>query len=57
MNYNLEEFKLLYKQAFCLELTDEQSEVKARALLSLYKAVYGSPDLTLEQHEHRSNKH
>lgn len=55
MNYNIEEFKLLYKQAFCVELTDEQSEVKARALLSLYKAVYGSPDLTLKQYENRNS--
>lgn len=55
MKPDLHKFKELYKDAFGVELTDEQSEVKARVLMNLYKAVYGSPDLTLKMHEERRN--
>jgi hypothetical protein len=51
MNYDLEEFKKMYFKEFGVMLTDEKAEVNARVLMSLFKMVYGSPDLTLEQHE------
>jgi len=51
MNHDLEEFKKLYFKEFGVMLTDEKSEVNARVLMNLYKVIYGSPDLTLEQHE------
>ena len=54
MQPDLHKFKELYKDAFGVELTDEQSVVKARVLMNLYKAVYGSPDLTLKQYEEES---
>lgn len=45
MKSDLVKFKELYKDAFGVELSDEQSEVKARTLINLYKAVYGSPEI------------
>lgn len=51
MKPDLVKFKELYKDAFGVELSDEQSEVKARTLINLYKAVYGSPEITLKDYE------
>lgn len=51
MQTDLSKFKELYKDAFGVELTDEQSEVKARVLMNLYKAVYGSPQIKENNHE------
>ena len=51
MQLDQHKFKQLYADAFGVELTDEQSEVKARVLINLYKAVYGSLDLTLKEYE------
>lgn len=55
MKPDLHKFKELYKDAFGVQLTDEQSEVKARVLMNLYKAVYGSPDISLKRYE--ADKH
>ena len=53
MQPDLHKFKELYKDAFGVELTDEQSAVKARVLMNLYKAVYGSPNISLKQNEQK----
>ncbi len=55
MNYDLEEFKKLYFKQFGVMLTDEKSEVNARVLMGIFKAVYGSPDLTLKEYDERRN--
>lgn len=51
MDIDLKEFKQLYAEAFGVDLTDKQSEAKARAVLTLYKAIYGSPEIKNITHE------
>lgn len=43
MTADLETFKKLYFQEFGVALTDEEAGRRARMLMQLYKAVYGSP--------------
>ncbi len=43
MTADIDSFKKLYLQQFGVALTDEEAERRARSLLRVYKAVYGSP--------------
>jgi hypothetical protein len=42
MSHDLSEFKDIYLKEFNETLSDEDAERKARAVLNLYLAVYGS---------------
>jgi len=42
----LEEFKLLYKKRFRVELSDEETYRRASKLLDLYKTIYGQKHKT-----------
>ena len=56
MATDLETFKKLYLQEFGTVLTDEETEQRARSLMSLYKAVYGSPEIKTNNDEQRVNE-
>lgn len=43
MTADLDTFKKLYLREFGVLLTDEEAERRARMLMQVYKAVYGSP--------------
>ncbi len=43
MTADLDSFKKLYLQQFGVALTDEEAERRARSLMRVYKAIYGSP--------------
>lgn len=43
MSEKLEAFRQIYLQHFGEELTEEETERKARKLLNLYLVVYGNP--------------
>jgi hypothetical protein len=43
MTTDLDTFKKLYLQEFSEALNDEEAERRARALMNIYKVVYGSP--------------
>ena len=45
MTTDLDTFKKLYLQQFNVNLTDVEAERKARSLMRVYGAVYGSPEL------------
>ena len=36
----IEEYKLIYKKEFDIELSDEEASFRANNLINLYKAVY-----------------
>lgn len=38
----LEEYKILYKKRFGVELTNDEAALRANNLVNLYKAVYGA---------------
>jgi hypothetical protein len=57
MQPDLHKFKELYKDAFGVELTAEHAEVKARVLMNLYKAVYGSPVIQKDYGNKNNTKH
>ena len=48
MTTNVETFKKIYLQEFGAALTDEEVTRKAQSLMKLYKAVYGSPVITID---------
>ncbi len=45
----IEEFKILYKKRFGMDLTDEEAKVRANNLFTLYKVVYGELSCVLEE--------
>lgn len=50
MNKELETFRQIYLQHFGEELTEEETEWRARKLLNLYLVVYGNPvDIVQEE--------
>lgn len=55
MKADLETFKKLYLQEFGVALTDEDAERRARLLMSLYKAVYSSPEIKKTGYGNRNN--
>ena len=48
---DLDTFKKLYLQEFDVALTDEETERKARSLMQVYVAVYGSPTKLIYEKE------
>ena len=44
---SLREFVEIYKKKYGIELTEKEAEIKANALLRLYKAIFGDPLLDL----------
>jgi len=53
---DIKTFKQVYLREFGAELTDEEAGQKAKTLMLVYKAVYGSPAIKeLNEYEERNN--
>ena len=57
MTADLDTFKELYLRQFGVALTDVEAERKARSLMRVYSAVYGSPEIKSHDHENVTNTH
>ena len=42
----IEEYKILYKEKFGIELTNEEAILRANNLVDLYRAVYSTADFS-----------
>jgi hypothetical protein len=51
MAADLETFKKLYLQEFGMLLTDKEAERRARSLMQVYVAVYGTPPINQNNDE------
>jgi len=51
----VEEFKILYKKIFKIELSDEEASFRANNLIDLYKLTYSQSDL-VEIKDKRKNE-
>lgn len=55
MTTSIKTFKKIYLQEFGVVLTDEEAERKAKTLMLVYKAVYGSPEIKqINEYEERN---
>ena len=57
MTADLDTFKKLYFRQFGVALTDEEAEQRARSLMQIYVAVYGSPEIKGNDHENVTDTH